>query len=74
MDYNATKGGVDSLDELVTGYSCKRRTLRWTLVIFFNILDIFAYNAFVIWMPLNPDWNRGLLQMTALKLFPSCGV
>jgi hypothetical protein len=48
MDYNATKGGVDNLDKLVTGYSCKRRTLRWPLVIFFNILDISDYNAVVI--------------------------
>ena len=24
MDYNATKGGVDNLDKLVTGYNCKR--------------------------------------------------
>uniref|UniRef100_A0A669C9C5 PiggyBac transposable element-derived protein domain-containing protein n=1 Tax=Oreochromis niloticus TaxID=8128 RepID=A0A669C9C5_ORENI len=29
MDYNATKGGVDNMDKLVTAYSCKRRTLRW---------------------------------------------
>ena len=39
MDYNATKGGVDNLDKLVSAYSCKRRTLRWPLVIFFDILD-----------------------------------
>ncbi|XP_071201069.1 piggyBac transposable element-derived protein 4-like [Salvelinus alpinus] len=59
MDYNATKEGLDNLDKLVTGYSCKIRTLRWQLVIFFNIS---AYNTFVTWMSLNPDWNRGKLQ------------
>ena len=48
MDYNATKGWVDNLDKLVTDYSCKRRTLRWPLVIFFNILDISGYNVFVM--------------------------
>ncbi|XP_070300249.1 piggyBac transposable element-derived protein 4-like [Salvelinus sp. IW2-2015] len=68
MDYNATKGGVDNLDKLVTGDCCKRRTLRWPLVIFFNILDISAYNTFVIWMALNPDWNRGKLQRRRLFL------
>jgi hypothetical protein len=31
-------------------------------VIFFNILDISPYNVFVIWMAVNPDWNRGNLQ------------
>lgn len=36
MDYNATQGGVDNMDKLVTAYSCKRRPL----VVFFDILDI----------------------------------
>ncbi|KAM4584694.1 piggyBac transposable element-derived protein 4-like [Odontesthes bonariensis] len=68
MDYNATKGGVDNMDKLVTAYSCKRRTLRWPLVIFFDMLDISANNAFVIWMALNPEWNRGKLQKRRLFL------
>ena len=68
VDYNATKGGVDNMDKLVTAYSCKRRTLRWPLVIFFDMLDISAYNAFVIWMALNPEWNRGKLQKRCLFL------
>jgi hypothetical protein len=67
VDYNATKGGLDNLDKVVTGYSCKRRTLRWPLI-FFNILDISAYKAFVIWMALNPDWKRGKLQRRLLFL------
>lgn len=46
IDYNATKGGVGNMDKLVSAYSCKRRTLPWPLVIFFEILDISAYNAF----------------------------
>ncbi|TWW67475.1 UDP-glucuronosyltransferase 1-6 [Takifugu flavidus] len=68
MDYNATKGGVDNLDKLVTAYSCKWRTLRWPLVIFFDMLDISAYNAFVIWMALNPEWKRVKLQKRRLVL------
>ena len=64
MDYNATKGGVDNLDKLVTGYSYKRRTLLWPLVIFFNIS---VYNVFVIWMALNPDWDRGKLRRRRLS-------
>ncbi|XP_034048225.1 piggyBac transposable element-derived protein 1-like [Thalassophryne amazonica] len=57
MDYNATKGGVDNMDKLVTAYSCKRGTLRWQLVIIFDMLYISAYNTFVIWIALNPEWN-----------------
>ncbi|KAK6324598.1 hypothetical protein J4Q44_G00039400 [Coregonus suidteri] len=59
---------MDKLDKLVTGYSYKRTTLRWPLVTFFNILDISAYNVFVIWMVMNPDWNRGKLQRRWLIL------
>lgn len=66
MDYNTTKGGVDNMDKLVTAYRCKRRTLRWPLVIFFDNLDSSVYNAFVIWMGLNPEWHRGTLQRRRL--------
>ena len=72
MDDDATKGGVDNMDKLVTAYSCKRRTLRWPLVIFLNMLDISAYNAFVLWMTLNPEWNRGKLQKRRLSLSRRC--
>lgn len=68
MDYNATKAGLDNMDKLVTAYSCKRRTLRWPLVIFFDMFDNSAYNAFVIWMALNPELNRGKLQKRHLFL------
>uniref|UniRef100_A0A915ENP4 PiggyBac transposable element-derived protein domain-containing protein n=1 Tax=Ditylenchus dipsaci TaxID=166011 RepID=A0A915ENP4_9BILA len=53
-DYNATKGGVDTLDQMVRTYSTKRKTCRWPMVIFYNMLDIAAVNAFVIWSKINP--------------------
>ena len=62
LDYNATKGGVDNLDKVVACYSCQRRTNRWPLVIFYNILDVSAYNSFVIWSELNPRWKQGESQ------------
>ena len=37
-------------------------------MIFFNILDTSEYNAIVIWMALNPDWNRRKLQRRLLFL------
>jgi hypothetical protein len=36
------------------------------------MLDISAYNVFVIWMALNPDWNRGKLQRRRLFLKELC--
>lgn len=48
LDYNETKGGVDNLDKVTATYSCRHMTARWPLVIFFHIIDVSAYNAFVI--------------------------
>nr|XP_020462270.1 LOW QUALITY PROTEIN: piggyBac transposable element-derived protein 4-like [Monopterus albus] len=59
LDYNATKGGVDNIDKLVTAYTCKR---SWPQVIFSDMLDISAYNAFVLWLGVNPHWNYHKLQ------------
>lgn len=46
--YNATKGGVDSLDQKCALYSTNRRTKRWPTVLFYAILNIASVNAFVI--------------------------
>ncbi|KAJ8355067.1 hypothetical protein AAFF_G00102640 [Aldrovandia affinis] len=32
-------------------------TARWPMAVFYNILDVSAYNAFVVWMAINPGWN-----------------
>lgn len=53
--YNATKGGVDALDEKCSKYSSSRRTRRWPMVIFFRILDIASSNAYVVYSSANPD-------------------
>lgn len=55
--YNKTKAGVDALDQLVCNYTCKRKTNRWPVALFCNMLDISAYNSFVLWTKLNPSWN-----------------
>lgn len=47
--YNNTKGGVDSLDERCAVYCCGRRTQRWTMTLFYRILDMSTVNAFVLY-------------------------
>ena len=42
---NANNGGVDNVDKVTGTYSCKRRTARWPLAIFHNIIDISTFNA-----------------------------
>ena len=40
MKYNATKGGVDTLDQMAHSFSTKRKSRRWPMVYFYNILDL----------------------------------
>lgn len=56
--YNRTKCGVDRLDQLVSNYTCNRRTERWTLRVFMFLVDVAAYNAFVLFKTLNPNAER----------------
>ena len=46
--YNQTKAGVDALDQKVRHYSTYWKTKHWPQAVFYNILDIAAYNAFVL--------------------------
>ncbi|KAL4101127.1 hypothetical protein QTP88_021147 [Uroleucon formosanum] len=39
LDYNSTKGGVDSVDQMCSTYSTSRKTRRWTMTVLFRILD-----------------------------------
>ena len=55
--YNSTKGGVDTVDQMVRYYSCRIKTSRWPLAFFMNCLDIAAVNALVIWFCKDPSWN-----------------
>lgn len=57
--YNETKGGVDVVDKLVSGYRTKRKHNRWSLCLFEHMLDISALNAYIIYTEIFPEWNRG---------------
>lgn len=35
--YNATKGGVDTANEMLRGYSAKAASRKWPLTAFFNL-------------------------------------
>ena len=58
--YNKTKGGVDTVDQMVRNYSCKRMTQRWPTVIWHNMLDIASLNAFTIFKVLQPNYMKGV--------------
>ena len=57
--YNATKGGVDSVDQMCSTYNCARNTKRWPRVIFYSLLNVAGINAFIIYSKNeNPRLNR----------------
>lgn len=47
LDYNEGKGGVDQMDENLAEFTCIRKTVRWPLLIFYNIIDVASNNAFI---------------------------
>ncbi|XP_031328287.1 piggyBac transposable element-derived protein 4-like [Photinus pyralis] len=48
MDYNATKGGVDTVDKMCASYSVSRITRRCPCVIFYSFMNIAEINAHVL--------------------------
>ena len=48
LDYNKRKGGVDMFDENLEEFSCRRKTVRWPLLFFYNIIDAAVNNAYIL--------------------------
>lgn len=58
--YNKTKGGVDTVDQIVSDYSCKRRTSGWPMVLWYNMLDVATLNAYINFTEQHPDCMGGV--------------
>lgn len=56
--YNETKGGTDTFDQLCHSYTTSRKTRRWPLRFFFNMLDAAGINAMVLFSLANPEWKE----------------
>ena len=54
--YNQTKTGVDALDQKVWYYSAYRKTNKWPMAVFYNIVDIGSYNPCFLPNPTTPSW------------------
>ena len=46
--YNRQKSYVDNSDRMATSYSMSRRTLKWTMKLFFHLLDLTVLNSWVL--------------------------
>jgi len=47
--YNSTKYGVDVVDQMARKYSVKASSRRWPVQVFYNILDLAAINAWILY-------------------------
>lgn len=58
---------MDNLDKLVASYGCQRATACWPMV-FHNVLDVSADDAFVLWRENSPNWMMGKRHKRSLFL------
>lgn len=49
LNYNETKAGVDGLDQMIGGFTCKRASSRWPMAVFFNMLDVSGVASYLIY-------------------------
>ena len=68
MFYNATKGGVDTFDQLCNKTSCIRMTNRWPLCFFFGILNLAYTNAYILHQVQNEGTNTLTRKEFGMKL------
>ncbi|XP_057714103.1 uncharacterized protein LOC130930276 [Corythoichthys intestinalis] len=47
--YNTTKCGVDLMDQMVREFSVRTGTRRWPIAVFYNMIDMAALNAYVLY-------------------------
>ncbi|KAH9642821.1 hypothetical protein HF086_012315 [Spodoptera exigua] len=46
--YNRFMSGIDCADQMISYYSCPRKTIRWYKKIIFHMLDVATWNAFFL--------------------------
>ena len=73
MFYNQTKGAVDSVDFMVKKYTCRRKTKRWPLVYFLNLVDLGLLAAYILFMMKNPQQRNAAKRGDRKKFLISVG-
>ena len=48
-DYNKTKGAVGTLDQMCARYTVQRATRRWTMAMFYEVVNVSFVNAFAVY-------------------------
>ena len=58
--YNHTKGVVDTVDQMCYTYSMQRKTKRWPLAYFINLLNLGGLNSYITYITRNLQWCQKL--------------
>lgn len=59
LDYNHTKGGVDTADQMLAKYSVQRKTERWPKAVAYYMINTSGLNGYIIFKTLFPDVHQG---------------
>ena len=49
MFYNAGKGGTDAFDQCCSVTSCRRKTRRWSMAVFYQTVNIAMNNSWILY-------------------------
>ena len=68
--YNATKGGVDMVDQMAGEYDTSRNSRRWPLTVFYSLLNVSTINAYVLYShkPENKLKRRFFIKSISMQL------
>ncbi|KAI4823560.1 hypothetical protein KUCAC02_012620 [Chaenocephalus aceratus] len=55
------------MDQMVRTYTCKRRTRRWPMVLWHNVLDVATLNAFTSYTAQHPGYMGGWRKRKQVK-------
>uniref|UniRef100_A0A1B6E7C5 PiggyBac transposable element-derived protein domain-containing protein n=1 Tax=Clastoptera arizonana TaxID=38151 RepID=A0A1B6E7C5_9HEMI len=69
MVYNETKGAVDSFDQMCHNMNCHRKTQRWPMCIFYNMMNISIINAYVVFAHNAVRNSRGMWKLMSRQDF-----
>ncbi|XP_070400472.1 piggyBac transposable element-derived protein 1-like isoform X2 [Nothobranchius furzeri] len=69
-DYNYMKSGGDDAEQVARKYSVRTATRRWPVAVFYNMLDLAAANAYVLYKACtgSTDTRRLFLHHLAMEL------
>ena len=68
LDYNKSKGAVDSADKMFKEFSCHRISKRWPFVLLTHIINVCALNTYVLYQKKFPN-----TVLTRLNFFKDLG-